>query len=166
MLMTQVTGAVVVMLVSMFASGVKAQNKQVMKMDFAKNRVVAHRGAWKANNLPQNSIASLQQAVMLGCTGAEFDVHMTADDSLVINHDDEYDGKTIGKTNYAGLITTSLSNGEPLPTLQNYLLAGIKQYKTQLVLELKPSVVSKERGILSAEKVVNLVYDYGHFFSN
>ncbi len=51
---------------------------------FADNVVVAHRGAFKQNNFPENSIASLQQAVKLGCTGAEFDVWMTVDDSLLI----------------------------------------------------------------------------------
>ncbi|MFT3945823.1 MAG: hypothetical protein QM763_02520 [Agriterribacter sp.] len=40
-------------------------------MSFAKNIVVAHRGAWKKNNLPENSIASLQEAVRIGCTGKD-----------------------------------------------------------------------------------------------
>jgi glycerophosphoryl diester phosphodiesterase len=30
-----------------------------------KNAIVAHRGAWKANNLPENSIASLRHAIDL-----------------------------------------------------------------------------------------------------
>ena len=55
-----------------------------------KNIVVAHRGAWKNLQLPENSIASLRQAIKLNCTGSEFDVHMTADDSLVINHDPQH----------------------------------------------------------------------------
>ena len=53
----------------------------------AVNPVIAHRGAWKKNGLPQNSIASLRQAIALEWGGSEFDVRMTADDSLIINHD-------------------------------------------------------------------------------
>ncbi|MDR0661304.1 MAG: hypothetical protein LBG19_11065 [Prevotellaceae bacterium] len=54
---------------------------------FSNNKVVVHRGAWKADSLPQNSIASLKKAIALGCTGSEFVVHLTADDVLVVSHD-------------------------------------------------------------------------------
>lgn len=126
-------------------------------LSFAPNIVVAHRGAWKKNNLPENSIASLKEAVRIGCTGSEFDVHLTADDSLVVNHDSHYAGLTIEKSTYAELSATKLSNGEMLPTAYNYLQAGMQQTKTRLVLEIKPSTISKERGQYLAEKVVALV---------
>ena len=126
-------------------------------LSFAPNIVVAHRGAWKKHNLPENSIAALKEAVRIGCTGSEFDVHLTADDSLVVNHDPHYAGLTIEKSTYAELATTKLSNGEMLPTVYNYLQAGMQQTKTMLVLEIKPSTISKERGQYLAEKVVALV---------
>ncbi|WP_153796988.1 glycerophosphodiester phosphodiesterase [Foetidibacter luteolus] len=124
---------------------------------FARNKVVAHRGAWKLNNLPENSIASLQEAVKLGCTGSEFDVHITSDDSLVVNHDAEYAGMPIGISTYSQLAAVKLPNGETISTLQQYLAAGLKQGITKLVLEIKPSKVSGERALLSAEKSVALV---------
>lgn len=130
------------------------------KMSFADNIVVAHRGAWKKNNLPENSIASLKQAIELKCTGSEFDVRMTADDSLIINHDPEYNKLPIEKTNYADLITFKLSNGEKLPTLREYILAGLQNNTTtRLVCEIKPSPSGKERGKLIAAKVVGLVQE-------
>ena len=124
---------------------------------FAKNIVVAHRGAWKTNNLPQNSIASLDQAVKTGCAGSEFDVHLTSDDSLVINHDAVFGGKHIQKSSYTSLLETRLSDGEPIPTLYQYLSHGIQQHTTMLVLEIKPSEISKERGEYTAQKTVELV---------
>lgn len=127
---------------------------------FAKNIVIAHRGAWKKNNLPPNSIASLQQAIRLNYTGSEFDVRMTADDSLIINHDPKFNDLEIEKTNYADLEAFNLSNGEKLPTLREYILAGIKNNKaTRLVCEIKPSGISKERGKVVAEKIVKLVHE-------
>ena len=121
--------------------------------------IVAHRGAFKKNGLPENSIASLKQAIALKCAGSEFDVQMTSDDSLVINHDPHYHTWTIEKTQYAELEKTPLSNGEKLPTLREYLLAGLQNNRsTQLVLEIKPSVISKERGQQVAERVVKLVH--------
>lgn len=96
------------------------------KFNWNKNQVIAHRGAWKKNNFPQNSIASLNEAVKLGCYGSEFDVWMTADNILVVNHDPEFQGLTIEKVNYADLLTKTMSNGEKIPTLEAYLLAGKK----------------------------------------
>lgn len=129
----------------------------ISKNAFEKNPVVAHRGAFKKNNLPENSIAALREAIRLKCTGSEFDVRMTADDSLIINHDPIYNKLSIEKTSYADLIQYKLSNGENLPTLRQYILAGIeKNSTTQLVCEIKPSEISKERGKEIAEKTVNL----------
>lgn len=124
---------------------------------FAKNIVVAHRGAWKKNHLPENSIASLQEAVRIGCAGSEFDVHLTADDTLIVNHDDKYAGKKIEESTYASLAETKLSNGETIPTARQYLLAGMQQHTTRLVFEIKASVISKERGQKLAQKAVELV---------
>jgi len=127
-------------------------------MIFADNCVVAHRGAWKKNNFPQNSVAALKQAIILKCAGSEFDVRMTADDSLIINHDPKYHELEIEKTNYSDLIQYNLENGEVLPTLRQYIVAGMENNsQTRLVCEIKPSEISKERGKLVASMVVNLV---------
>lgn len=149
--------AVLLILLSMGACTVA--NKTMVAEKFAGNIVVAHRGAWKKNSLPENSIASLKHAIELGCTGAEFDVHMTADDSLVINHDDDFHKLSIEKNSYASLLAFALSNTEKLPTLREYLLAGAENNKsTRLVCEIKPSIISKERGKTIAAKVVQLVH--------
>ncbi|WP_133472939.1 glycerophosphodiester phosphodiesterase [Sediminibacterium goheungense] len=124
------------------------------KMIFAKNPVVAHRGAFKAKVLPENSLAGLRNAIDMHCTGSEFDVWMTADDSLVVNHDPKFHELPIEQTKYADLLQFTLSNGEKIPTLHEYLSEGLKNNnETRLVLEIKPSTISKERGRVVAEKV-------------
>jgi glycerophosphoryl diester phosphodiesterase len=125
---------------------------------FSPNTVVAHRGAFKKNKFPENSIAALQEAIRLQCTGSEFDVRMTADDSLIINHDPAYHALDIEKSTCSALQAYPLGNGEKLPTLREYLQAGMKQNKsTRLVCEIKPSEISKERGKRIAGNVVALV---------
>jgi glycerophosphoryl diester phosphodiesterase len=127
-------------------------------MPFANNQVVAHRGAFKANRFPENSIASLREAIRLGCTGSEFDVRMTADDSLVINHDEHYNGLEIEQTSFAQLSQFKLSNGELLPTLRQYLISGMTNNQhTRLVLEIKPTGQGKERAVKMVDAVVKLV---------
>jgi glycerophosphoryl diester phosphodiesterase len=135
-----------------------ASNKQTMQtIPFAPNPVIAHRGAFKKNGFPENSIASLKEAIRLNCIGSEFDVRMSADDSLVINHDAHYHQLEIEETNYKELIAHNLSNGEILPTLREYLHAGLQNNgHTKLVVEIKPSA-TKERGKLIAEKVLQQV---------
>lgn len=129
-----------------------------LHMDFAANPVIAHRGAFKAKGYPENSVAALRHAIQLGCTGSEFDVWMTADDSLILNHDPVYAKQNVEASTYSSLAAHSLSNGEQLPLLRDFLLAGMKNNRhTRLILEIKPSRISKARGASIAEKVVALV---------
>ncbi|NCQ58843.1 MAG: family 16 glycosylhydrolase [Flavobacteriales bacterium] len=128
------------------------------KVIFANNNVIAHRGAWKKLGFPENSIASLKHAIELQCAGSEFDVRMTADNVLVINHDSHFNNLEIEKTAYADLIKFKLSNGEKLPTLSEYIKEGVENNtSTRLICEIKPSEISKERGQIIATKVVQLV---------
>lgn len=122
--------------------------------------IIAHRGAWKKTDLPQNSIASLKQALALGCMGSEFDVQLTSDDSLVVNHDPVYQGDSIERSTYQKLIQTRFSNGEPMATLRSYLETGLKQNQTKLILEIKPSVISPQRAIQTTKKVLQMVKAY------
>ena len=125
-------------------------------------RVVAHRGAWKQADLPENSIASLKEAIRLGCMGSEFDVQLTKDDSLVVNHDPVFSGDTIEKSTYRQLLRSALKNGEHLPTLYGYLsvLLANQSHHTTAVLEIKPSVVSKQRSIQTANAAVAMVQKF------
>lgn len=134
-------------------------NKKSMIMTTEKqNSVIAHRGAWKKLGLPQNSVASLKQAIALGCIGSEFDVWMTADGQLVVNHDQEFGGLDIERTNYKDLLLHKLSNGEQIPTLEEYIRAGMENNpNTRLVCEIKPSEISKARGVSIAEETVKLI---------
>lgn len=125
------------------------------KPQFHDNIVVVHRGAWKANSLPENSIVSLKQAIVIGAHGSEFDVHITADDSLEVHHDDDYKGMLIQDTPYKELMIEKLSNGEQLPTLRAYLKEGLKQNTTKLILEIKKTK-SPKRTLTLTRMVVNL----------
>ncbi|WP_439489677.1 glycerophosphodiester phosphodiesterase [Algoriphagus sp.] len=131
-----------------------ASSASFAQKSFHKNKVIAHRGAWKANGLPQNSLASLKQAVALGCEGSEFDVWMTSDGVLVVNHDADFEGMEIETSTYKELLTKKHANGENLPTVEEYLKAGKKQKGTKLIFEIKPSKISVERSQEVAEKSV------------
>lgn len=134
-----------------------SSKKQLENKKDLVNPVIAHRGAWKQKNLPQNSIASLQEAINLRCRGSEFDVHLTADDILVVNHDHLFYGLDIEKSTYQELLSKKHPNGESIPTAEEYLEKGLKQSYTKLIFELKASQVNKERTLKAAEMSAMLV---------
>lgn len=102
-------------------------------------QVVAHRGFWKTEGSAQNSISSILNAGRIGCYGSEFDVNLTADGFLVVNHDFDYHGLPIRENTLADLRcdTLTLKNGEIIPTLDEYLEASKQYKKMKLVYELK-----------------------------
>ena len=99
-------------------------------------QVIAHRGFWKTNGSAQNSIAALVKADSIGCYGSEFDVWLTADNRLVVNHDSTFKGVNMQKSTAQQCTGVTLDNGEQLPTLQQYLEKA-RSLKTRLILELK-----------------------------
>lgn len=140
-----------------FLSCTNPDEVNVQQIIFKDNNIVAHRGAWKANKLPENSIASLKKAIELHCKGSEFDVWITADDSLVVNHDASFNGLLIEESKYKDLSKFKLSNGEKIPTLKEYLIAGsVDNNLTKLFCEIK-ACVNYENRIYVAEKIYRLV---------
>jgi len=124
---------------------------------FAQTSIIAHRGAWKNTKVPQNSIASLEHAISQGLWGSEFDVHLTKDNILVVNHDHDFHGLEIEDLTYQELLAKKHDNGESIPTVEEYLKAGLKQKGTKLIYELKTSKISKERTMENVKLSLALV---------
>lgn len=125
----------------------------------AQTKVIAHRGFWDTESSAENSIAALQKADSIGCYGSEFDVWLTKDEQLVVNHNPIIKGKIIQRTSADKLTKIRLSNGEHLPTLAQYL-AHAQPLKVKLILELKP-LNTFVRETTAVEKIVEMVRQMG-----
>lgn len=101
--------------------------------------IAAHRGFWKNEEAKdsQNSIASIRLAQENGFWGTEFDIHLTLDGEIIVNHDNSISGLDITANKYKDLCNHLLPNGEKRPTLDEYLVQGAKYPKTVLIVELK-----------------------------
>ena len=126
----------------------------------AQTKVIAHRGFWKTPGSSQNSISSLLKADSIGCYGSEFDVWIAKDNKLVVNHDPVYKMRPMEYSKGDALTGLKLSNGENLPSLEQYLEAG-KNCNTRLILELKAHSNKKRetkavQGILAMVKKMGL----------
>ena len=90
-------------------------------------RVIGHRGA--RGHAPENTLAGIETAASLGCRWVEFDVKLTADDEVILMHDDDLDRTTDGKGPVAGMTLAEIRaldagrwfsadfTGETVPTL-------------------------------------------------
>ena len=121
-------------------------------------KVIAHRGFWKTSGSAQNSITALVKADSIHCYGSEFDVWITTDGQLVVNHDETFKGVTIQDATAAVCTAVRLNNGEQLPTLEQYLSRG-QQLTTRLILELKPHR-TPEQETKAIEGIVRMIKDF------
>jgi len=109
-------------------------------------QVVCHRGANKI--APENTLSAAHACFAAGFTHVEVDVHITADNQLVVLHDPTLDRTTSGSgpvCNHtlaelrelnAGAWFSRFYANEPIPTL-NDTLDLAKSYGGQLYIELK-----------------------------
>lgn len=124
--------------------------------------VTAHRGFWKtaACKEAQNSVKALRLAQKNRFWGSEFDVHLTKDNIIVVNHNDDIEGVPIHTSPYAAFRNYRLKNGEKLPTLDDYLVQGKKSGNTVLVLEIKPAE-NDARSIQLTDMCIQKLLDHG-----
>ena len=121
--------------------------------------VIAHRGHWRAEGAAQNSRASLNAAIALNAYGSETDVWMTTDGKLVINHDATIGGVTIQDNTYDAVKNKTLSNGEVVPQLDDFLnIIKESTADTKLIIEIK-SHSTAERNRQVATLTYNAVKD-------
>lgn len=120
-----------------FILGLAVLSTVLMK---AQTQIIAHRGYFQAQPATtENSLKSLENAQKLKVYGSEFDVRMTKDGILVINHDEHHGKMDIAETTFKELEQLKLSNGENFPTLKDYLKQGKKDSSVKLIVEIKPA---------------------------
>ncbi|WP_274972635.1 glycerophosphodiester phosphodiesterase family protein [Bacteroides fluxus] len=122
-------------------------------------QVIAHRGFWKTSGSAQNSLAALVKADSIHCYGSEFDVWLTADHQLVVNHDETFKGVTMQNATEKVCTAVQLDNGEQLPTLRQYLDEA-RKLKTRLILELKGHK-TPEQETRAVEGIVSMIKEMG-----
>ena len=122
----------------------------------AQPKVIAHRGFWDAPGSAQNSLRALAKADSIGCWGSEFDVWMTADEKLVVNHDASFKGLPIETSQAADVTALTLSNGEHMPLLDDYLKAFAERPGIKVVCELKVHT-DKRREAKAVKMVLKLM---------
>ncbi|HWF61856.1 MAG TPA: glycerophosphodiester phosphodiesterase family protein [Nitrospira sp.] len=99
---------------------------------------IGHRGA--CGHAPENTLASIEQAIALQCAFTEVDIQRTSDDELVLLHDNRVDRTTNGRGRVSELTLPDIrkldaGGGQMVPTLEEALSAATG--RIGLILELK-----------------------------
>ncbi len=129
--------------------------------------IIAHRGA--SYDYPENTMLAFEKAVAEGADGIETDVHLTADNVLVICHDEKIDrtangSGVIGEMTLAELRAFDFGvkkdpkfAGQEIPTLEQ-LLTLIRDTGLKLNIEVK-NEEGRYKGIVPA--LIDMVNAYG-----
>lgn len=125
-------------------------------------KIAAHRGFWDTNaaKKTENTVAALKAAQYNGFWGCEFDIHITSDDVVVVHHDPTIQGQSIHNNTYEYLKEYKLKNGEPMPTIDEFLEQGAKFATTVLVVEFKKQA-SLEREDCLVDITIEKLKKYG-----
>jgi len=125
--------------------------------------VIGHRGA--CAYAPENTLASFFKAKQLGVKWVELDIQMTADQELVVFHDDEISRTTNGhgriqdhplsylKSLDAGSWFHPKFSGEKIPTLQE-VIAFFQEQDLAVNIEIKAQSTDPK---IMADKIVGMI---------
>lgn len=137
-----------------FILGLAVLSTVLMK---AQTQIIAHRGYFQSQPATtENSVKSLENAQKLKIYGSEFDVRMTKDGILVVNHDEHHGKMEISETSFKELETLKLSNGEKFPTLKDYLKQGKKDPSLKLIVEIKPDKTPEKENEIT-QKTIKMI---------
>ncbi|HET6180637.1 MAG TPA: glycerophosphodiester phosphodiesterase [Candidatus Sulfotelmatobacter sp.] len=95
--------------------------------------LLGHRGARALESIPENTLASFDQALADGCDGFEFDVRLTADEEAVVCHDPKLGNHKVANSTAQQVAT--------LPRLRDVL----KRYQDTAFLDIEVKVKGLER---------------------
>lgn len=117
--------------------------------------VIAHRGASTAAR--ENTIEAFNKAIEMGADAVEFDVRRTADNVLVIHHDESVTGShiAIARSTYDQLLRDSEAQQFRIPTLEEALKTCCGRIAVDI--ELKEQGYERE-----VHNVVRKYYDTSH----
>ena len=76
----------------------------------AQTKTIAHRGFWDTEGSAQNSLKSLRLANDIHCFGSEFDVWITKDGEVIVNHA-FFTGSATGRNDIFGIFERFFNTG-------------------------------------------------------
>lgn len=116
-------------------------------------KILAHRGNASTGSeftTDENTLDALRRAQELGFAGVEFDVHLTADNQLVIRHDNKItDELSCQGSTYDEIRAHILPFGQQIPTLREWLVQAKQTPHIKQLLEIKAHKGGRETELIA-----------------
>ena len=116
-------------------------------------KLLAHRGNASSGTeftTDENTLDALRRAQELNFAGIEFDVHLTADDQLVIRHDNKItDELSCQGSTFDEIRAHRLPFGHQIPTLREWLEQAKKTPHIYQMLEIKSHKGEREKELIT-----------------
>lgn len=123
------------------------------KQSSADVKLLAHRGNASTGTeftTDENTLDALRRAQELNFAGIEFDVHLTADDQLVIRHDNKItDELSCQGSTFDEIRAHRLPFGHQIPTLREWLEQAKKTPHIYQMLEIKSHKGEREKELIT-----------------
>ena len=117
-------------------------------------KILAHRGNASTGSeftTDENTLDALRRAQELNFDGVEFDVHLTADNQLVIRHDNKINsGLSCQGSTFVQIRAHVLPFGQQIPTLREWLEQAKQTPNIKQLLELKMHKGERNNELITA----------------
>ena len=117
-------------------------------------KILAHRGNASTGSeftTDENTLDALRRAQELNFDGVEFDVHLTADNQLVIRHDNKINSElSCQGSTFEQIRAHVLPFGQQIPTLREWLEQAKKTPEIKQLLELKMHKGERNNELITA----------------
>ncbi|MDI1257520.1 MAG: glycerophosphodiester phosphodiesterase family protein [Flavobacterium sp.] len=125
---------------------------------------IGHRGA--KGHFPENTLLSFRKSLEMNADGIELDVHLSADNEIIVMHDHSIDRTTNGKGAVKDLSLAALKNfridvSESIPTLNEVF--DLIDKKCLINIELKVATAAKPVTAIIEKYVAKKDWKYEHF---
>ena len=116
-------------------------------------KILAHRGNASTGSeftTDENTLDALRRAQELNFDGVEFDVHLTADNQLVIRHDNKINSElSCQGSTFEQIRAHVLPFGQQIPTLREWLEQAKKTPEIKQLLEIKAHKDGREKQLIA-----------------
>lgn len=154
---------IIALIAGLYLLAIRPNTGRQKQMEPFREKYIAHRGLFNNADIPENSMSAFRKAVEAGY-GIELDVQLTADNQLVVFHDETLnrmcgDERTLYKLSYEELNQLSLlETNERIPLLKDVL--ALIDGLVPLVVEIK----SEGRYLLTSELTNQMLLGYKGIF--
>ncbi len=132
--------------------------KKPKQTDIDNVKIIGHRGVKEKKSFPENTLSAFNYCIGSGADGIELDIHLTADNEIVVNHDETLK-RVFGQiTNVRKETLATIKKNAPQVVTLKEVFSYFKEREIYFLVEIK-NQLDKEKDSLLCYKAVKEIVD-------